>query len=119
MVHIGKPVSAVARRFDPVPQKLRNVRFNGGKPLEHPAVAKAIAEATARLGDRGRLVIRPSGTEPVIRVMGEADDKALVDSLVSDVCEAVAGAGPSGLTHLSPSQVSLREGKNSIDRYVT
>ena len=51
-----------------------------------------IAEATARLGDRGRLVVRPSGTEPVIRVMGESDDKALVDTLVSDVCKAVAGA---------------------------
>src|SRR3984885_6136124 len=93
VVHkIGKPVSEVCRRFEPVPQVLRNVRFNGGKPLENPVVAKAIAEATARLGDRGRLVIRPSGTEPVIRVMGEADDRALVDTLVSNVCEAVAGA---------------------------
>ncbi len=81
------------RRFEPVPQVLRNVRFAGGKPLEHPAaVARAIAEATARLGDRGRLLVRPSGTEPVIRVMGEAGDQALVDALVSDVCEAVAGA---------------------------
>src|SRR5271166_5286221 len=88
----GKPASEVCRRFEPVPQVLRNVRFNGGKPLENPVVAKAIAEATARLGDRGRLVIRPSGTEPVIRVMGEADDRALVDTLVSDVCAAVAGA---------------------------
>ncbi len=80
-------------RFEPVPQVLRNVRFAGGKPLEHSAaVARAIAEATARLGDRGRLLVRPSGTEPVIRVMGEADDQALVDALVSDVCEAVAGA---------------------------
>ena len=93
VVHkLGKPVSEVCRRFEPLPQVLRNVQFNGGKPLENPAVAKAIAAATARLGDRGRLVIRPSGTEPVIRVMAEADDKALVDTLVSDVCEAVAGA---------------------------
>jgi len=93
VVHkLGKATSEVCRRFEPVPQVLRNVRFNGGKPLEHPAVTKAIAEATARLGDRGRLVIRPSGTEPVIRVMGEADDQALVDTLVSDVCEAVAVA---------------------------
>ena len=88
----GRPVSEVCRRFDPLPQVLRNVRFNGGRPLENPAVAKAIADATARLAGRGRLVIRPSGTEPVIRVMGEADDKALVDSLVGDVCEAVAAA---------------------------
>jgi phosphoglucosamine mutase len=88
----GKPVSEVCHRFDPLPQVLRNVRFNGGKPLENPVVAKAIADATARLGNRGRLLVRPSGTEPVIRVMGEAEDRALVDSLVRDVCEAVSGA---------------------------
>jgi len=88
----GRPVSEVCRRFEPLPQVLRNVRFNGGKPLEHPAVAKAIADAAARLGDRGRILVRPSGTEPVIRVMGEADDKALVDKLVGEVCDAVAGA---------------------------
>jgi phosphoglucosamine mutase len=89
---VGKPASEVCRRFEPVPQVLRNVRFKGGRPLENPAVAKAIADATARLGERGRILVRPSGTEPVIRVMGEADDQALVDALVSDVCEAVAGA---------------------------
>jgi phosphoglucosamine mutase len=89
---LARPASEVCRRFEPLPQVLRNVRFNGGRPLENPAVAKAIADATARLGGRGRLVIRPSGTEPVIRVMGEADDKELVDALVGDVCDAVAGA---------------------------
>ena len=89
---LGKPASEVCRRFEPVPQVLRSVRFKGGRPLENPAVAKAIADATARLGERGRLLVRPSGTEPVIRVMGEADDQALVDALVSDVCAAVAGA---------------------------
>jgi phosphoglucosamine mutase len=93
VVHkLGKPASEVCRRFEPVPQVLRNVRFSGGKPLDHPAVAKAIAAARERLGDRGRLLVRPSGTEPVIRVMGEADDQALVDALVGEVCEAVAGA---------------------------
>ena len=86
---IGRPVSEVCHRFDPLPQVLRNVRFNGGKPLDNPVVARAIADATARLEGRGRLVIRPSGTEPVIRVMGEADDKALVDAAVGDVCDAV------------------------------
>ena len=89
---VGRPVSEVCRRFEPLPQVFRNVRFTGGKPLEHPAVAKAIADATARLGDRGRLLVRPSGTEPVIRVMGEADDRALVDKLVGDVCDAVTMA---------------------------
>ncbi len=93
VVHkIGRPVSEVCHRFDPLPQILRNVRFNGGRPHENPAVAKAIADAMARLEGRGRLVIRPSGTEPVIRVMGEADDKALVDAAVGEVCDAVAHA---------------------------
>lgn len=89
---LGKPVSEVCRRFEPVPQVLRAVHFDGGKPLENPVVVRAITEATALLGNRGRLVVRASGTEPVIRIMGEAYDKALVDSLVTDVCEAVARA---------------------------
>ena len=88
----GKPVSEVCRRFDPLPQVLRNVRFKSGRPLEDESVIKAIATATARLGKHGRLVIRPSGTESVIRVMAEADDPALVDTLINDVCDAVAKA---------------------------
>jgi phosphoglucosamine mutase len=88
----GKPVSEVCRRFDPLPQVLRNVRFKSGRPLEDESVVKAIAAATARLGKHGRLVIRPSGTESVIRVMAEADDPALVDTLINDVCDAVAKA---------------------------
>ena len=86
----GKPVSEVCRRFEPLPQVLRNVRFKSGRPLEDESVLKTIAAATAKLGDHGRLVVRPSGTEPVIRVMAEADDRALVDALVDDVCAAVA-----------------------------
>src|SRR5271154_2229681 len=89
---LGKPASEVCRRLEPLPQVLRNVRFKGGRPLENESVVKAIAAATARLGATGRLVIRPSGTEPVIRVMAEADDKALVDTLVAEVCDAVAAA---------------------------
>jgi phosphoglucosamine mutase len=89
---LGKPASEVCRRFEPLPQVLRNIRFNAGKPLENPAVAKTIADATDRLRGHGRLVVRASGTEPVIRVMGEADNRALVDSLVGDVCDAVARA---------------------------
>jgi phosphoglucosamine mutase len=92
VVKEGKSVSEVCRRFDPLPQVLRNVRFKGGRPLEDASVVKAIAAATAQLGAKGRLVIRPSGTEPVIRVMAEADDPALVDTLVNDVCDAVAKA---------------------------
>ena len=82
---LGKPASEVCRRFEPLPQVLRNVRFSGGRPLENEGVVKAIADAKARLGACGRLVIRPSGTEPVIRVMAEADDRALVDTLVAEV----------------------------------
>ncbi|MEV9190334.1 phosphoglucosamine mutase, partial [Klebsiella pneumoniae] len=64
----GRKASEICRRFQPLPQLLRNVRHAGGKPLERPQVREAIADAEARLGRAGRLVIRPSGTEPVIRV---------------------------------------------------
>jgi phosphoglucosamine mutase len=87
-----KPVSEICHRFDPLPQILRNVRYKGGRPLETAKVIAAIAAAEARLGASGRLVIRASGTEPVIRVMAEADDRQLVESLVDDVCAAVASA---------------------------
>jgi phosphoglucosamine mutase len=89
---LGKPASEVCHRFEPLPQVLRNVRFSGGRPLENETVKATIAAASARLGAAGRLVIRPSGTEPVIRVMAEAEDRLLVDSLVAEVCEAVAKA---------------------------
>ncbi|MCW2282386.1 phosphoglucosamine mutase [Rhodoblastus acidophilus] len=88
----GKPVSEVCHAFDPLPQILKNVRFKGGKPLETEAVSKVIQAAKQKLGDEGRLVIRPSGTEPVIRVMAEGDDRAIVESIVDEVCEAVAAA---------------------------
>jgi phosphoglucosamine mutase len=88
----GRPVSEVCHTFDPLPQILKNVRFKGGRPLEKQEVSKAIAAAKQKLGDEGRLVIRPSGTEPVIRVMAEGDDRALIEQVVDDVCEAVAAA---------------------------
>jgi len=88
----GKPVSEVCHAFDPLPQILKNVRFKGGKPLEQPEVSKAIAAAKEKLGNDGRLVIRPSGTEPVIRVMAEGDDRQLVEQVVEDICEAVSKA---------------------------
>ncbi|MGD0719705.1 MAG: phosphoglucosamine mutase [Roseiarcus sp.] len=87
-----RPVSEICHRFEPLPQILRNVRYQGGRPLDADSVIKAIAAARTRLGDTGRLVIRPSGTEPVIRVMAEADDRQLVERLVDDVCDAVASA---------------------------
>jgi phosphoglucosamine mutase len=78
--------------FDPVPQLLKNVRFSGGKPLENAAVQSVIARAEAELEGKGRLVIRPSGTEPVIRVMAEGDDAAQVERVVDDICDAVRAA---------------------------
>ena len=88
----NKPVSEVCHAFEPLQQILKNVRFKGGKPLEKAEVAKAIEAGRERLGADGRLVIRPSGTETVIRVMAEGDDRALVEQVVDDVCEAVAAA---------------------------
>jgi phosphoglucosamine mutase len=88
----GRPVSEVCHAFDPLPQILKNVRFKGGRPLEQSDVAHTIELAREKLGHEGRLVIRPSGTEPVIRVMAEGDDRVLVEQIVDEVCEAVAAA---------------------------
>ena len=87
-----KPVSEICHRFEPLPQILKSVRYKGGHPLDTDGVIKAIAAAQERLGAHGRLVIRPSGTESVIRVMAEADDRDLVERLVDDVCDAVTAA---------------------------
>jgi phosphoglucosamine mutase len=94
LVESGRPMSELARQFDKVPQRLENVRFTGGKPLEDAAVKAAIVDAEARLtAARGRLLVRPSGTEKLIRVMAECDDEALVKSVVADVSAAVKAAG--------------------------
>lgn len=84
-----RPVSEVCHRFDPLPQILKNVRYKNGRPLENDGVIRAIAAAELKLNSHGRLLIRPSGTEPVIRVMGEGDDRDLVEAVVNDVVEAV------------------------------
>ena len=94
MVRSGAPASVLARSFEPVPQMLKNVRFAAGqKPLETSGVQGAIAEAEAALSGRGRLLIRKSGTEPLIRVMAECEDEALltriVDGIVAEVRAAV------------------------------
>ncbi len=88
----GKPVSEVCHQFDPLPQILKNVRYKAGKPLENSAVLRIIKTAEEKLGDAGRLVIRPSGTEPVIRVMGEGEDRALVEEVVDEIVDAVMKA---------------------------
>ncbi len=89
---VGRPVSEVCHCFDPLPQILKNVRYQSGEPLRDDKVVTAIAHAKERLGGSGRLVIRPSGTEPVIRVMAEGDDRDLVNEVVDEVVDAVARA---------------------------
>lgn len=92
LVQSGKRASELLHLFDPVPQLLKNVRYSGGKPLEHATVISTIAKAEAALVGKGRLVIRPSGTEPVIRVMAEGDDERQVKQVVHDICAAVEAA---------------------------
>ena len=93
LVEAKASASVLLRQFEPLPQLLKNVRFNGGgEPLETDSVRKRIAAAESELEGRGRLVIRKSGTEPLIRVMAEGDDQALVERLVDDICEAVRTA---------------------------
>ncbi|AIT80187.1 phosphoglucosamine mutase [Novosphingobium pentaromativorans] len=92
LVKSGKRASELLHLFDPVPQLLRNVRFAGGKPLEVDRVKAAIADAEASLAGKGRLVIRPSGTEPVIRVMAEGDNAGDVEAAVASICLAVEEA---------------------------
>ena len=87
----GRPVSEVARVFEPLPQRLRSVRFQGRAPLEDGRVQQALRSAEARLGAAGRLLVRMSGTEPVIRVMAEGEDAGLVREVVDDVCGAITG----------------------------
>jgi len=89
LVQNGGSVSEICRMFEPVPQVLKNVRYGSGQPLEHDQVKKAIAAAETRLGKSGRLVIRKSGTEPLIRVMAEADNADLVTSVVDDIVAEV------------------------------
>jgi len=89
----GKPVSEICNRFEPLPQILKNVRYkNGGQPLDNVAVRRAIDTGKSKLGKSGRLVIRPSGTEPVIRVMAEGDDEKLIKTVVSDIVHALTDA---------------------------
>jgi phosphoglucosamine mutase len=92
VVGTGKPVSEVCRRFERLPQVLQNVGYVNGAPLDQEAVKSAIDKGRKRLGAQGRLVIRPSGTEPVIRVMAEGDDEGLVNQVVGDIVEAVRKA---------------------------
>ncbi len=92
LVRSGKKASETCRVFTPLPQLLRNVRYTGASPLGLPVVQAAAAAASARLGSTGRILIRPSGTEPLIRVMAEGEDQALIESIVAELCATIAAA---------------------------
>jgi phosphoglucosamine mutase len=92
LVESGQPAHKLLHLFDPLPQLLKNVRFAGGAPLDQDNVKSAIADAEAKLNGTGRLVIRKSGTEPLIRVMAEGEDERLVAQVVDSICEAVKKA---------------------------
>ena len=92
VVRQQKPVSEVCKLFTPLPQLLKNVRFTSGKPLENAEVKSAIRDAEATLGKSGRLLIRPSGTESLIRVMAEGEDEAMVKKIVEQLCAVIVKA---------------------------
>jgi phosphoglucosamine mutase len=92
IVETGRRASEVCQLFTPLPQLMRSVRFGDGRPLESSRVQRTIANGESRLGTTGRLVIRKSGTEPLIRVMAEGEDRKLVETMVDQICEAVRKA---------------------------
>ena len=89
IIRSGKPASEVLKVFDAVPQVLKNVRYSGASPLEHSDVLAAINDAKSDLGNSGRILVRPSGTEPLIRVMAEGDDYNQVDKVASSIVSAI------------------------------
>jgi len=92
MVETGQRLSHLARSYEPVPQRMENVSFAGGEPLANERVKQAIAEGESRLNGSGRLLVRASGTEPLIRVMAEGDDEGLVRAVIRDIADAVREA---------------------------
>jgi phosphoglucosamine mutase len=97
MVGSGQPASTLLNRFDPVPQLLKNVRYTAGQtPLEQASVASAIAAAEQQLAGKGRLLIRKSGTEPLVRVMAEHEDHAVMQQAVDHIVDALADAVSAG-----------------------
>jgi phosphoglucosamine mutase len=96
IVETGAPASRVCSVFKPVPQRLLNVRVADAGVIKHALVQQAMAEGERRLGERGRLLVRKSGTEPLIRIMAEGEDGTLVASVVDAVAAAVRAAGGTG-----------------------
>jgi phosphoglucosamine mutase len=89
LVERDQPASVVCGVFTPIPQLLKNVRYGEGAPLEASAVKTIIAASEKRLGRAGRLLIRKSGTEPLIRVMAEGEDEGLIAAIVDEICAAI------------------------------
>ena len=89
IIRSGRPASEVLQVFSPVPQVLKNVNYEGSSPLDHKDVQEAISDARVDLGNAGRVLVRPSGTEPLIRVMAEGDDYAQVDRVTDSVVNAI------------------------------
>ncbi len=106
LVAEGRPASEVCRVFDPLPQLLRSVRFQGASPLGQDPVRRAIRDAEAKLAGTGRLLIRESGTEPVVRVMAEAEDRAEVQRIVDGLCEVIAAAARASETGAAAARAS-------------
>ncbi|MBI1300205.1 MAG: phosphoglucosamine mutase [Alphaproteobacteria bacterium] len=92
MNHKKKPASEILNQFEPLPQTLKNVRFEGANPIDTESVKKAIQDAQTRFNGGGRVLVRPSGTEPLIRVMAEGDDSDLVENVVNDLCDVIEKA---------------------------
>ena len=89
LVEQGRPASQACKLFEPLPQRLRNVRFAGRSPMKDASVLAAMAAAEAELGKSGRVLLRPSGTEPLLRVMAEGEDGAMVERIVNELCETI------------------------------
>ncbi len=90
LVEQGRSASDACRVFTPLPQRLKNVRFAGISPLTDPRVQDAIASAESAFNGSGRLLIRESGTEPLVRVMAEGEDEVAVGQVVDDLCALIA-----------------------------
>jgi len=90
IVEQRRSAAEVCRVFTPLPQRLKNVRFGGPSPMHDPRIVQAVAAAEAELNGSGRLLIRESGTEPLLRVMAEAEDEALVGRVVDELCATIA-----------------------------
>jgi len=92
IIRAGKPASEVLNVFNPVPQMLKNVKYSGRSPLDSDRVKAAIKAAEQELGSDGRVLVRASGTEPLIRVMAEGDNESIVDRVTDDILNAIKTA---------------------------